>query len=55
LVSNEAYTRPNEVPQLLGDSTKARTLLNWKPKVDFKELIKMMVDSDYEEERKALK
>jgi GDPmannose 4,6-dehydratase len=46
LKTNEIYTRPNEVPQLLGDSTKARTLLNWKPKTDFHALIKMMVDND---------
>ena len=31
---------------MLGDSTKARTELNWKPKVSFSELVKMMVESD---------
>lgn len=43
---SEKHYRPNEVNNLLGDSTKAREKLGWKPKVDFKDLIKMMVDSD---------
>jgi len=43
---DEKYYRPNEVNNLLGDSTKARTRLGWKPKTDFKGLVKMMVDSD---------
>jgi GDPmannose 4,6-dehydratase len=38
--------RPAEVDQLIGDSTKARTQLGWKPAVDFEALIKMMVDAD---------
>src|SRR5262245_39335097 len=38
--------RPAEVDQLVGDSTKARTQLGWKPAVDFEGLIKMMVDAD---------
>ena len=40
------YERPSEVDQLLGDPTKARTVLGWTPKVTFKELVKMMVDAD---------
>ena len=31
---------------LLGDSTKAKTKLNWSPKVSFSELVNMMVESD---------
>lgn len=46
LKTNDVYTRPVEVPYLLGDSTKARTQLGWQPEVGFKELIKMMVDED---------
>lgn len=46
------YDRPSEVDQLLGDPTKARTVLGWKPKVKFKELVKMMVDADLELARK---
>lgn len=40
------YFRPTEVDILIGDSTKARTQLNWKPKCSFDQLVKMMVDSD---------
>ena len=39
--------RPHEVPLLLGDSSKARKILDWKPKVNFKKLCKMMYDADY--------
>jgi GDPmannose 4,6-dehydratase len=42
------YVRPTEVDYLLGDSTKARTALGWRPKVTFKSLVKMMVDHDME-------
>jgi GDPmannose 4,6-dehydratase len=40
--------RPAEVEHLIGDSTKGRTELGWKPSVDFAELVKMMVDVDLE-------
>jgi GDPmannose 4,6-dehydratase len=40
------YFRPTEVELLLGDATKARTLLGWTPTVSFTELIEMMVDAD---------
>jgi GDPmannose 4,6-dehydratase len=40
------YFRPAEVDLLLGDSTKARTILGWEPKVGFNELVRIMVDSD---------
>jgi len=42
------YTRPSEVDVLLGDPTKARDELGWKPEVDFKGLVKLMVDHDLE-------
>jgi GDPmannose 4,6-dehydratase len=42
------YTRPSEVDVLLGDPTKARDVLGWKPEVDFKGLVTMMVDHDLE-------
>jgi GDPmannose 4,6-dehydratase len=42
------YTRPSEVEVLLGDASKARKELGWKPKVDFKALIAMMVEHDLE-------
>ena len=40
------YDRPSEVDQLLGDPSKARRVLGWEPKVTFKGLVKMMMDSD---------
>jgi GDPmannose 4,6-dehydratase len=42
------YFRPAEVDLLLGDSSKAREKLGWQPRVGFKELVRMMVDSDLE-------
>jgi GDPmannose 4,6-dehydratase len=43
-----ALLRPAEVEHLLGDATKAREQLNWKPEVDFTRLVEMMVDADLE-------
>ncbi len=40
------YFRPAEVDLLIGDSTRARQRLGWEPKVSFRELVRMMVDSD---------
>jgi GDPmannose 4,6-dehydratase len=40
------YYRPAEVDLLLGDSTKARTQLGWKPGTSFDELVTMMVEED---------
>ena len=42
------YYRPAEVELLLGDATKARTELGWKPKVSFDELVKIMIHHDLE-------
>jgi GDPmannose 4,6-dehydratase len=42
------YFRPAEVDLLLGDASKARNMLGWKPRVTFKELVKMMVDADWQ-------
>lgn len=44
--TDEKFYRPNEVNYLLGDSTKAKTKLNWNPKVSFNELVNMMVEND---------
>ena len=44
--TSEKYFRPNEVEHLLGDSTKARTELNWSPKTSFDELVKLMIEHD---------
>jgi GDPmannose 4,6-dehydratase len=40
------YFRPTEVDYLMGDSSKARRILGWKPETSFKQLVHMMVDSD---------
>ena len=42
------YFRPTEVDVLLGDSTKARKVLHWEPKVGFDQLVDMMVEADME-------
>jgi GDPmannose 4,6-dehydratase len=42
------YIRPTEVDLLLGDSSKAKKDLGWKPKVAFKELVRIMVEADLE-------
>jgi len=44
--SSEKYFRPNEVDHLLGDPTKAKTILNWEPKTSFESLVEMMIESD---------
>ena len=46
VVSSEKYFRPNEVDYLLGDSTKAKKELGWKPKFSLDDLIDAMVESD---------
>ena len=45
---DQKYFRPSEVDVLKGDSSKARKELGWAPKVKFKQLIEMMVESDLE-------
>jgi GDPmannose 4,6-dehydratase len=42
------YMRPTEVDFLLGDASKARRQLGWRPQVKFDELVRMMVDGDME-------
>jgi len=48
------YFRPSEVDFLLGDPSKAKSKLGWKPKIKFKELVNLMVDHDVEELSKKL-
>lgn len=43
---DERFFRPAEVDLLVGDATKAATVLGWKPKVNFAGLVEMMVDAD---------
>ncbi|AEN73883.1 GDP-mannose 4,6-dehydratase [Rhodothermus marinus SG0.5JP17-172] len=42
------YFRPTEVDHLLGDASKAREKLGWRPRVSFEELVRMMVEHDLE-------
>jgi GDPmannose 4,6-dehydratase len=43
---DQRFVRPAEVDILLGDSSQARKKLGWQPKVSFRQLVEMMVDSD---------
>jgi GDPmannose 4,6-dehydratase len=45
---NPKYYRPAEVELLIGDASKARDVLGWKPEVGFDQLVEMMVRSDLE-------
>jgi GDPmannose 4,6-dehydratase len=47
---DQRYFRPTEVDLLIGDASKAKRQLNWKPKVGFKELVKIMVTADLQAE-----
>jgi len=46
VVSDPKFYRPAEVDHLVGDASKARKVLGWRPRVSFEELIQMMVDAD---------
>lgn len=56
LETSNRYKRPAEVPALLGDSSKAKRVLGWNPKIKFKELAEMMLVEDIKEalERKGI-
>ncbi|MCW2816646.1 MAG: GDP-mannose 4,6-dehydratase [Nocardioides sp.] len=45
---DERFTRPAEVDHLIGDASKARDRLGWKPRVGFSELVRLMVAADIE-------
>ena len=47
-VQDERYVRPAEVDSLLGDPSKARRKLGWRPKVDFRQLVGIMIGHDLE-------
>ncbi len=44
---NVNYYRPTEVDLLIGDNSKAKSDLGWEPKTTFKELVKIMIESDF--------
>ena len=50
VVQDPRYFRPSEVDFLLGDASKAREVLGWRPTVSFEELIRMMVRSDLKDQ-----
>ena len=50
VVFDPRYLRPSEVDLLIGDASKARDKLGWEPKVKFKELVRIMLESDMKAE-----
>jgi GDPmannose 4,6-dehydratase len=48
---NPRFFRPTEVDLLIGDPSKAKNELEWIPKVTFKELVKIMVNADYNKQK----
>jgi GDPmannose 4,6-dehydratase len=46
VVIDDNYKRPTEVNQLVGDASKARRVLGWEPKVDFENLVLLMLNHD---------
>lgn len=49
---NPKYFRPTEVDLLIGDPTKAKQELGWEPKTPFKELVRIMVEADFNKRKK---
>jgi GDPmannose 4,6-dehydratase len=49
------FLRPAEVDMLIGDASKARTVLGWEPKVSFAELVAVMVESDLAAQQRAIR
>jgi GDPmannose 4,6-dehydratase len=52
LIIDPAFFRPAEVDVLLGDSSKARRALGWKPEIDLETMIREMVDADLDRLRR---
>jgi len=53
VVQDSRFYRPAEVDLLISDASKAEKILGWKPKVNFKQLVEMMVEADLERLKKA--
>jgi GDPmannose 4,6-dehydratase len=49
---DQRYFRPTEVDMLIGNPTKAKEKLGWKPETTFKELVKIMVMSDFKKAKR---
>lgn len=54
VIVDPKFIRPAEVDLLIADCSKAKEKLKWKPEVGFEELIKIMVDTDLERQKKLL-
>ncbi len=52
---DKSYFRPIDVWHLSGNASKARRRLGWRPRVGFREIVRMMVDADMEEVRKEIR
>jgi GDPmannose 4,6-dehydratase len=48
------YFRPTEVDILIGNPAKAKEVLGWEPKITFRDLVKLMVESDFEKVKKRI-
>ena len=48
------YFRPTEVDSLLGNPNKAKKILKWKPKITFNQMVKEMIENDYNEQKKLI-
>ena len=48
------YFRPTEVDTLLGDARKAKKILKWRPKITFNQMVKEMVERDYNDQKKLI-
>ena len=53
VVQDPKFFRPAEVDLLVGDSGKAAEKLGWKPRINFHQLVEMMVDADLERHKRA--
>ena len=49
---DQRYFRPTEVEQLLGDASKARKKLGWKPNISLSELVSEMIEEDSNQAKK---
>lgn len=52
VAQDQRFFRPADISVLVGDASKAHATLGWKPQVDFRQLIEMMVDADLESEKR---
>jgi GDPmannose 4,6-dehydratase len=51
---DKRYFRPTEVDILIGNPLKAKEILGWEPKITFRELVRIMVNSDFEKVKKRI-